>query len=803
MKPTVVAMKGYRVLQSTNRGQTGFWNRFLTSDTPHAEILGDLESRAMMSAAVPVLMAEALATPTGVTATPTEPRVVQIQWASTIAGATGFKVMRAGATGAFTEVGRVNGSTLTFKDATVAPNTAYRYQVIAGSPSAASPPSAIASVRTPMAAPINLAAAIVSGAFVQLTWQGQDPTATGFVVSRSTAGGAWTVISRIATPSATGLLDVSTVRGQTYAYRIQAITATASSVQSAPVTAAIPVAAPSTMSVTVTSTAHTVRWSIGDPMIREYTIERATETGAFTPLATVAPTVGTYTDSAVTGGTAYTYRITVNGINVPSTRSAAIRVVAMLRTPDAPTVSRSGSAAVISWNAANGATVGYRIQRSLDGSNFSSIRDVAAGAARTFTDSSEDAARQVWYRVQAIMGANATGFSGATRIAAVTPPAPAPTPTPAPTPAPTPTPLPSNVSITTRYGNEMVVTLNGGTSNIRVTGSGATLTITSGGQTISQVSMPGALFIYDRGGTNAIAIDASVGVRTTVTSVGGGTTSITSAHANVTAWIDTTDTFSGSGVVHSIGTLAGNVSKAAGASLPNPTDSGLTRDANASLWGSGPSAADINQGAVGDCYFLASLAGFAVSSPTMIRERAVDLGDGTYIVKFTQANNAVYVRVSDDLPTTNGTNYRYARPGATGSVWAPVMEKAFAYFRTGANTYASTNAGWMGDVYTAFGVASSTIWLSGTNESAFYTMISGALASGKAITFGTFSSPPKLVGGHAYTLTSVRMGSNGAAIYTVRNPWGVSGRPAENSSGYAELTFAEMVANFQAGVRAA
>jgi hypothetical protein len=336
-----------------------------------------------------------------------------------------------------------------------------------------------------------------------------------------------------------------------------------------------------------------------------------------------------------------------------------------------------------------------------------------------------------------------------------------------------------------------------------VTAAGATLRIMSGSTLVSEIAMPSALFIYDRGGTNAISIDASVSIRTIITSVGGGATSISSSASNVSAWIDTTDSFSGSGSVHSIGSLAGGVSKAAGAALANPSDSGATRDANASLWGSGPSVADVNQGAVGDCYFLATLGAFAVSNPGFIADRAVDLGDGTYIVQFNQGVNPVFVRVSDDVPTTNGTSYRFARPGASGSVWVPIMEKAFAYFRTGANTYSSISGGWMGDVFTAFGVASSSIGASNASETALFSFVSTALASGKGVTFGTTVSSPTLVGGHAYTVTAVRRDANGQAIYTVRNPWGVSGTSAENSSGYAELTFAQMRSNFTAGVRAA
>ena len=244
------------------------------------------------------------------------------------------------------------------------------------------------------------------------------------------------------------------------------------------------------------------------------------------------------------------------------------------------------------------------------------------------------------------------------------------------------------------------------------------------------------------------------------------------------------------------------MSKAAGASLANPTDSGSTTRPNLSLFGDGPAAGDVNQGAVGDCYFLSSLAAFATVNPPVIKESAVDLGDGTYIVRFVRSGAPVYVRVSASLPTGNFAGLRFAHPGAAHTVWAAVMEKAFAYFRTGANSYASISSGWMGEVYTDLGQHYSNFSLQ-TSADAFYTGVSNDLNAGLAVTFGTGSSAPNLVRGHAYTLVSAYIDESGIARYVIRNPWGVSGDALENSAGYATLTFAQMQANFVLGCQAA
>ena len=131
-----------------------------------------------------------------------------------------------------------------------------------------------------------------------------------------------------------------------------------------------------------------------------------------------------------------------------------------------------------------------------------------------------------------------------------------------------------------------------------------------------------------------------------------------------------------------------------------------------------------------------------------------------------------------------------------------VRKKAFAYFRTGVNTYASISGGWMSEVYSILGVSSSNFWLN-TGESAFFDLMQARLSQFKAVTLATSTRPSMLVGNHAYTLVNVWKDDSGATHYVVRNPWGVSGTRAENSGGYATLTFAQMQANFVCGTFAA
>src|SRR5207245_1287102 len=153
-----------------------------------------------------------------------------------------------------------------------------------------------------------------------------------------------------------------------------------------------------------------------------------------------------------------------------------------------------------------------------------------------------------------------------------------------------------NITITTRFGNELIITASGTNDSISLSQSDSALSITADGVTYTQDIPSAGVFIYTRGGADGISIDSSVAVRTTVEAIDGAITAISSAAANVSAWIDSSDTFSGSGTVHSVSTFAGGVGKALGAALANPTDAGSTIKVTKSVWGAGPLVDDVNQG---------------------------------------------------------------------------------------------------------------------------------------------------------------------------------------------------------------
>jgi Calpain family cysteine protease/Putative Ig domain len=86
----------------------------------------------------------------------------------------------------------------------------------------------------------------------------------------------------------------------------------------------------------------------------------------------------------------------------------------------------------------------------------------------------------------------------------------------------------------------------------------------------------------------------------------------------------------------------------------------------------GPSVNDVNQGHLGDCYLLSSLAEVAKQNPSLIQSMITDNGNNTYGVRFFVNGAAEYVTVNNSL--ANGGTIFNNGP----DLWASLIEKAYA-----------------------------------------------------------------------------------------------------------------------------
>jgi len=306
---------------------------------------------------------------------------------------------------------------------------------------------------------------------------------------------------------------------------------------------------------------------------------------------------------------------------------------------------------------------------------------------------------------------------------------------------------------------------------------------------------PGASTLYGGAGNDLLV------------SVGGGNDTLYGGQGLDSFWVDGTDNVKDVSTNETIGSTVHVIdefyqpytdtpgspmyvsTEIAAQDLPDPDLTyyarGYQNFAARPLFVDGPRYDDVNQGAVGDCYLLASLSSLADTDPNIIKEMIAPLGDGTYAVRFYRDGTEVYLRLDADLPVgLYGNTLAYAGLGPDGQIWVALIEKAYAYFRRGENSYASIQGGWMADVFHEITNMPTVFRWTSCQPEALYDFLGQSLSAGHAVTMGSYydASGP-IVGAHAYVVKSV-FTSDGQEYVTVYNPWGNDGRTWD--SNYAD-----------------
>ena len=204
---------------------------------------------------------------------------------------------------------------------------------VAVAPASPQPPSAPSGVT-----------ATAGAAGVTIAWQ-PVPGATGYRVHRAVGGGAAVLL---ASPAGSPYVDAAAQPGTTYRYEVRAVNEAGESVAGTATVTTAP-ASPGSVAVSRTGTDNVVTWTASTGATG-YRVQRSVDGGE----PVVVPVSGTaYTDVTAAAGHRYAYAVQATGAGGSSAAVSAALAVA----PPAPVLrgSRSGSAAVLEWDAVEGA----------------------------------------------------------------------------------------------------------------------------------------------------------------------------------------------------------------------------------------------------------------------------------------------------------------------------------------------------------------------------------------------------------------------------------------------------------------
>src|SRR5438445_1825374 len=387
--------------------------------------------------------------PMGLAATTASSSQINLSWTAPAenggSAITGYMIERSanGGSSWSTLVANTGSTATTYSDTGLAHTTTFTYRVSAinsiGTSSSSGTTSATTLALAP-SSPTGLAATAASSSQINLSWTAPADNGgsaiTGYKIERSADGGTtWTTLVANTGSTATSYSDTGLTRSTTYAYRVYAINSVGTNSPSntaSATTLAVAPSPPTGLTATAASSSQIdLTWTAptdnGGSAITGYKIERSTNGGTTwtTIVSNSGSTATTYSDTGLTPGTTYTYRVSsVNsaGTSSPSNTASATTLAVAPSPPTGLTATAASSSQInLSWTAPNNGgspITGYMIERSANGgTTWSTLVANTGSTATTYSNVGLPPRASFTYRVSAI---NSVGTSPPSNTASAT-----------------------------------------------------------------------------------------------------------------------------------------------------------------------------------------------------------------------------------------------------------------------------------------------------------------------------------------------------------------------------------------------
>jgi fibronectin type 3 domain-containing protein len=272
------------------------------------------------------------------------------------------------------------------------------------------------------AAPVGLTG-IANGDQIDLAWTGIGGNEQGFRIERSADSKLFTLMATAGATS-TSYSDTNLAGSTTYYYRVRAFNTAGDSASSNVASATTPsgsLPAPPTnlMATAASATAVKLSWADNSSTETGFNVERSVDNITFTQIAQLGANATTFTDSGLSAGTTYFYRVRAYSTAGSSSYSNAAAVT----TPAPPSPPTNLKLTVdaarltnLQWidnsndeSSSNNET-GFQVERSTDGATFAVIVTTRANVT-SYRDKKLKAGQRYYYRVCAVNAYGTSAYS--------------------------------------------------------------------------------------------------------------------------------------------------------------------------------------------------------------------------------------------------------------------------------------------------------------------------------------------------------------------------------------------------------
>jgi hypothetical protein len=368
--------------------------------------------------------------PSNLTAATTSSSRITLSWTDNICSELGFKIERSPDGVNFTQIGTVAANVTTYLDTGLTISTTYYYQVRAFSAQGDSNYSNVAIGVTggpPPAAPSGLTATAVSSSQIDLSWADNSSDEDSFRIYRSTdnINFFWYLT---AGANATTFSDTGKTAATTYYYRVKAHNPGGESPPSntANATTFGPPSAASNLTATAISASQiNLSWTDNSSDEDGFKIYRSTDNVNFAFYATVGANVTTRSNTNLSSGTTYYYRVLAYNAGGSSGYSnvANATTFSLPATPTNLTATAVSSSQIdLTWVDNSNDETNFRIYRSTNGVNFVFTYNLGPNVT-SFSDTGRTAGTTYYYQVAASNSNGISAFSNT--VSATTFPLPA------------------------------------------------------------------------------------------------------------------------------------------------------------------------------------------------------------------------------------------------------------------------------------------------------------------------------------------------------------------------------------------